>query len=86
MRRGSKKPGWPRMVVRSEDVALRAWRKTSPSGVNHQTLRSVMRFQKVSSRSSRRSRGLPAMIAALIAPIETPETQSGSISASCSAW
>ena len=40
----------------------------SPSGVNHQTLRSVMRFQKASSRSSRRSRGLPAMIAELIAP------------------
>jgi hypothetical protein len=38
------------------------------------------------SRSSRQSGGLPAMIAELIAPIETPHTQSGSISASRSAW
>jgi hypothetical protein len=58
----------------------------SPSGVNGQILRSVMRSQNVRSRARRRSGGLPAMMAALIAPIETPETQSSAILASSSAW
>jgi hypothetical protein len=44
-----------------------------------------MRSQKVCSFSSRCSGGLPAMIAELIAPIDTPHTQSGSMPASCSA-
>src|SRR5262245_59355239 len=34
----------------------------------------------------RRSGGLPAMIAPLIAPIEVPMIHSGSMPASCSAW
>jgi hypothetical protein len=41
--------------------------------------------QNASSRSMRRSRGLPAMMAPLMAPIEVPITQSGSTPASCSA-
>ncbi len=35
------------------------------------------RFQNACSRSIRRSGGLPAISAELIAPIETPTTQSG---------
>jgi hypothetical protein len=38
--------------------------------------------QKPRSTSTRRSGGLPAMIAAVIAPAETPTTRSGSIPAS----
>ena len=52
--------------------ALRALRKMSPSGVNGQILRSVISSQKVCSWRSRCFGGLPAMIAELMAPIETP--------------
>ena len=83
--RGVKKPGWPCTIVIQELARLRALRKASPSGVKCQTLRSVIISQNVRSRSSRRRRELPAMIAELMAPIETPDTQSGSISASCNA-
>ena len=85
MARGLKKPGWPSAVVIITLVALRALRKTSPSGVKSQTLRSVTMSQNCRSRSRRLSGRLPAMIAALIAPIETPEIQSGSTPASCRA-
>jgi hypothetical protein len=44
-----------------------------------------MRSQNSRSLPSRVARELPAMIAALMAPIETPVTQSGSIPCSCSA-
>jgi len=63
-------------------VAFRALRKTSPSGVNGHIFRSVIVSQNVRSWRRRRPGGLPAMIAALIAPIETPDTQSGSNPAS----
>ena len=72
-------------MVTHELVALRALRGASPSGVNGQIRRSVMLSQNVRSRLSRRSGELPAMIAALMAPIETPETKSGSMPTSCSA-
>jgi hypothetical protein len=83
--RGSKNPGCPPNMVIHELVALRALRKTSPSGVNGQIFRSVISSQNVRKRLNRWSGTFPAMIAALIAPIETPETQSGSIPRSCSA-
>jgi hypothetical protein len=41
-----------------------------------------MRSQKICSFSSRFSGGLPAMIAELMPPIETPQTQFGSRPAS----
>jgi hypothetical protein len=44
----------------------------SPPGVWGQILRSATRYQKVWSRASRRSGALPAAIAELIAPMETP--------------
>jgi hypothetical protein len=50
----------------------------SPSGVHFHTLRSVIRSQKVRSFGTRSSGGLPAMIVPLMAPIDTPEIQSGS--------
>lgn len=58
--------------------ALRIWRKMSPSGVWFQILRPVMRFQNSRRRSTRRSGGLPAISAELMAPIETPTIQSTS--------
>jgi hypothetical protein len=72
--------------VSHELVALRGLRKMSPSGVKAHTLRSVISSQNARSWRTRRLGGLPAMIAELIAPIETPETQSGSTPASCIAW
>ena len=54
----------------------------SPSGVNGQILRSVIISQNVCNWRSRFFGVLPAMIAELIAPMETPETQSGSTPAS----
>ncbi len=83
--RGMKNPGWPCVIVIQELAILRALRNASPSGVKLQILRSVMRSQNVRSRSSLRRRELPAMIAELMAPIDTPDTQSGSMSTSCSA-
>ena len=82
-KRGAKKPGCPLIMVSQELVALRALRKMSPSGVNGQILRSVICSQNVRSWRRRRPGGLPAMIAELIAPIDTPDTQSGSMPASC---
>jgi hypothetical protein len=77
-KRGLKKPGWPATLVTKQLWALRALRKISPSGVNGQILRSVIKSQKVCSWRSRCLGGLPAMIAELMAPIDTPEIQSGS--------
>ena len=53
-------------------------------GTLQNALRSTRR-QKSRSRSSRCSTAFPAMMAALIAPIEVPMIQSGSTFASCSA-
>lgn len=41
----ARRPGWPAIIVIHELVALRALRKTSPSGVNGQIFRSVMNSQ-----------------------------------------
>src|SRR6516164_3739973 len=78
--RGAKNPGWPYITAMS---AL-AWRcqaangQLSPSG--HQPIWLVISFQNA-RRCFRRSSGrLPAMSAALIAPIEIPATQSGKYS------
>ena len=46
----------------------------------------VTRRQNSSRRRKRNSGGLPAIRLALMAPIEVPITQSGSIPASLSAW
>jgi hypothetical protein len=44
------------------------------------------RNQNVRSLSRRSAGGLPAISAALMAPIDVPITQSGSMPASCIAW
>jgi hypothetical protein len=82
---GLKKPGWPNSMVVIAENALRALRGPSPSG--HRVIGSlaVMPVQNSSRRSSRFSRGLPAIMAELMAPMETPASQSGSSPASCSA-
>jgi hypothetical protein len=85
-KRGLKKPGCPATLVTKQLCALRALRKTSPSGVNGQILRSVIISQNVCNWRSRFFGVLPAIIAELIAPMETPETQSGSTPASLIAW
>ena len=46
----------------------------------------VMRCQKPSSAATRVSGALPAIIAALMAPIDTPATQSGTMPRAASAW
>ncbi len=66
-------------------AALRALRKMSPSGVWCQTLRSVIIPRIDAAVAGASAENCRAMIAALIAPIETPDTKFGSISASCSA-
>jgi hypothetical protein len=45
-----------------------------------------IRFQNSSSRKSRSGGALPAIRLALMAPIDVPMIQSGSMPASCSAW
>ena len=83
---GLKNPGWPKAVVSIDDHILARRRGSSPSGTNSEVGRAVMVSQNRCSRSSRCSRGLPAMMAPLMLPIETPAIQSGSCPASCSAW
>ena len=56
---------------------FRSRRQSSPSGVQKGSAPLVMRSQNVCRRSSRRSGGVPAMIALLMAPIDTPDSQSG---------
>jgi hypothetical protein len=73
-KRGEKKPGCPATLVTKQLCALRALRKMSPSGVNGQIFRSVIISQKACSWRRRCLGGLPAMIAELIAPMETPDT------------
>jgi hypothetical protein len=67
--------------VNQQLVALRAERKTSPSGVNGQILRLNLLPEGPQCWQPPPWR-LPAMMAALMAPIETPDTQLGSTPAS----
>ena len=78
----SKKPGMPLVSVLHDDSASATPVKAgnAPQKVLLSTRR--QNFWSVGSRSSTR---LPAMMAALMAPIEVPMIQSGSTPASCSA-
>ena len=73
-------------MVRNDDQALRSLRGSSPSNTAGRMSRVTIESQNVRSRSSLCSGRLPAISAALMPPIETPATQSGSSPASCSAW
>ena len=68
-------------------VPLAVWqaRKMSPSGVQGSTLRPEIVSQNSFRRGTRFSGWLPAMMAELMAPMETPEIQLGSQPASASA-
>ena len=83
--RGLKKPGTPNVIA---EAVLRLFiigridsNPTGSAGGEYFETRS----QKSLKRWTRSCAELPVISAALIAPIETPATQSGSIPASCSA-
>jgi hypothetical protein len=79
---GLKKPGIPPVMARKALDWLRKARVASMANNPSQRLDVETVSQKSLSRSIRRPGGLPAMIAALAAPMETPASQSGSIPAS----
>src|SRR5215211_3452690 len=72
---GLKKPGMPLARVDQYDHMSESPVQT---GMNGHALGRSIRFQNSSSLARRSSRSLPAMMPALMAPIEVPTTQSGS--------
>ena len=77
-RRGAKKPGTPRVSTAAAPVSLNSSRAQGPGSHGSAASQAVMPSQKARRLATRRSGGLPAMMAALIAPIEMPATQEGS--------
>src|SRR5271170_3233994 len=75
--RGTKKPGTPKVVVVIALARLRAGRIGSKYAGAMNGLADETRAQNACRRSSRASGVLPAIKAALTAPIETPVTQVG---------
>ena len=73
-----KKPGTPKVAIRAALVSLNSERARSPGVTGFQDTGEDTMFQNSFSRSTRFSRSLPAMIAALMAPIEMPAIHSGS--------
>ena len=83
--RGVKNPGWPNVSAVSA-LAFCCQAVSDPLSANgHRLVGAVISCQKLRKRFTRFSRVLPAMIAALIAPIEIPATQSGKYSEDASA-
>ncbi len=76
--RGLKKPGTPKVAIRAALVSLNSKRPRSPEVIGFQGSGAETISQNSLSRGTRFSRGLPAMIAALTAPIEMPAIHSGS--------
>ena len=75
--RGEKKPGMPKNIADAAAMRFIIGRaKSNPAGSTN-GVRDDTRSQNARRRSTRRSGGLPAISAELIAPIETPTTQSG---------
>jgi hypothetical protein len=90
--RGVKNPGAPVVSAWAALSWLKIWRPASPeaaSGSNHPIGLhegcAVISFQKFLSIATRSAGAFPAMMAALIAPMEMPATQSGSMPASANA-
>jgi hypothetical protein len=83
--RGVKKPGTPNSITMAAPAAF-SQKRSGPS-LNHLSAgqSELTKRQNSSNRDTRLPGGLPAISAALMAPIEMPATHSGSISASCSA-
>jgi len=75
--RGVKNPGWPNISVVSA-LAFCCRAASDPPGADgHRLVGAVISSQKPRKCFRRFSGLLPAMIAALTAPIEIPATQSG---------
>jgi hypothetical protein len=78
-RRGLKNPGAPKAAIQLALATLNTALAQPCLGVAGVTPgEELISSQKARNRSTRRSGGLPAMRAALIAPIEIPVTHSGS--------
>ena len=75
--RGWKNPGTPKVALADAERKLNARRSGSKAAGATSGTPDDTRSQNSRRRASRRSGGLPAMSAALIAPIDTPVTQSG---------
>jgi len=81
--RGTKKPGAPKAATVAALRRLRAMRTGSICSGGTIGIPEETRSQNSRSRSTRLSGELPAINAALIAPIDTPVTQSGARPWSC---
>jgi hypothetical protein len=73
---GLKKPGWPNATAKTAPVQ-RCQVASGPVAFGHNMVGAVIASQKLRKRFTRSLGALPAIIAALIAPIEIPATQSG---------
>ena len=73
-----KKPGTPKVAINAALVSLNSDRARSPGVTGLQETPVDTMFQNSFKRSTRLLAALPAMIAALMAPIEMPATHSGS--------
>src|ERR1700742_1462179 len=84
--RGTKKTGTTTDAMIAAEVSLKAVRLFSPLSTGVQGTGADTISQNSFNRSTRLSASLPAMIAALIAPIEMAATHSGSKPLRHSAW
>ena len=73
-----KKPGTPKVAISAAEVSLNSERARSPGVTGFHDTGDDTISQNSFSRSTRFSPSLPAMIAALMAPIEMPAIHSGS--------
>ena len=83
--RGVKKPGAPKVAMLAALIWLMKLRTGLIPAIGEKKGPELACSQKVRIRSTRLSGGLPAIRAALIAPMEMPVTHCGSTSAACSA-
>jgi len=80
---GSKKPGMPRVTVFQHDIVCESCGQADEPCQNSLY---AMRSQNSFSIGRRLCGALPAIRLALMAPMEVPMIQSGSMPASCIAW
>jgi hypothetical protein len=80
--RGAKNPGTPAAAESTELVSLKNLRESPSSARGHPSKRLETLSQNWRKRGTRRSAGLPAIIAALMAPIDVPAIQRGTCPAS----
>jgi hypothetical protein len=75
--RGVKNPGTPAAAESTELVSLKTLRGSPSSAKGHPSKRLETLSQNWRKHGTRRSSGLPAMMAALMAPIDVPAIQRG---------